>query len=88
MTLMLDKDQRPVLPGDICIVTDATGHAYVGTALEEFGGRILVRIDREDGESLEGAFPPQRVQAISRSEPPAKEQVRTPSAIVLGFRKR
>jgi hypothetical protein len=85
---MLDKDQRPVLPGDICIVTDATGHAYVGTALGEFGGRILVRIDRQDGELLDGAFPPQRVQAVSRSEPPAKEQVRMPSAIVLDFSKK
>ena len=88
MTLMLDKDQIPVLPGDICIATDEIGDAYVGTALGERGGRVLVRIAQEDGEVVQNSFPPHRVRAISRRNSFAKWQVQTPSAIILDFRKR
>jgi hypothetical protein len=88
MTQMHDKDRRPVLPGDICIATDAMGNACVGTALEECGGRILIQIDREDGELVQGVFPPHRVQAIGSREPVSEGQVQRPSATILDFPKK
>ena len=69
MDLMLDKTRRPILPGDLCIVTDLAGNAYPGTALRPREGRIVVRIDRGDGELLARAFPPHRVQAVSSRKP-------------------
>jgi len=55
--MMLDRTRRPILPGDLCIVTDLAGNAYPGTALRPREGRIVVRIDRGDGELLARAFP-------------------------------
>jgi hypothetical protein len=85
---MLDKDRRPVLPGDICIATDAMGNACVGTALGEYGGRILIQIDRENGELVQGVFPPHRVQAVSSREPVSRGQVQRASATILNFPKK
>lgn len=88
MTKMLDKDRRPVLPGDTCIATDAIGNVCVGTALEECAGWILIQLDREDGELVQGVFPPHRVQAIGSSEPVSKGQVQSSSATILDFPKK
>ena len=69
MDLMLDKTRRPILPGDLCIATDPAGNAYPGTALRRREGRIVVRVDRGDGELLARAFPPHRVQVVSSRKP-------------------
>jgi hypothetical protein len=69
MDLMLDKSRRPILPGDLCIVTDLAGTAYPGIALRPRKGHIVVQIDPGDGKLLTCMFPPHRVQVVSSREP-------------------